>query len=144
MGNQSQKQLTDQSQQPSWQFKPGVSGNPRGRPSAKAQAEADEAERQALERELLADLHREPSVTERIAVETLSAQVIRARRMRQTGRHEQAEMAERLITRSLGRLGIRQGAIKPRLSLAERMAAEAAAEGRGEAGQSHGTETGSV
>jgi len=58
-------------------FQPGTSGNPRGKPSRKAQAAAEEAERRTLELELLADLHREPSVTERIAIETLSAQVNR-------------------------------------------------------------------
>jgi hypothetical protein len=86
-----------------------------------------------LEGALLADLHREPSVTERIAVETLSAQAICARRIPAGGRHGEAEMAERLITRSLSKLGIRQGPTKPHLSFAEKLAAQRSAEGRAEA-----------
>jgi hypothetical protein len=73
---------------------------------------AAEAERRTVEADLLRDLGHEASATERIAVEILSAQVVRGRRMRAAGRHTEAEMAERLALRGLAKLGIR-GKQKP-------------------------------
>src|SRR5260370_39173654 len=78
-------------------FQPGVCPNPHGRGAPAARAKVDEAERKLEAAKLLADLGREPSATEAMAIETLSAQVVRARRMRADGRHPEAEMAERLI-----------------------------------------------
>ncbi|WFU46016.1 hypothetical protein QA640_45420 (plasmid) [Bradyrhizobium sp. CB82] len=92
-------------------------------------AAQDEAKRRQVEADLF-DLGRDPSATERIAVETLSAQVIvRARRMLRAIANEAAEMAERLVLRGLGKLGVRQGTAKSTsgLSAAERIAAIGAA-----------------
>jgi hypothetical protein len=79
----------------------------------RALAEQDERDRRQTEAALLADLGHPPSITEAIAIETISAQLIRSRRMRRARRQREAEMAERLIMRGLGRLGIRQGSAKP-------------------------------
>jgi hypothetical protein len=76
-------------------------------------AEQDERDRQQIESDLLRDLGHEPSVTERLAIETIAAQATRARRMRAARRQKEAEMAERLVLRGLGKLGIRQGQQKP-------------------------------
>jgi hypothetical protein len=84
-----------------------------GRARALQLAAEDEVERQRIEAGLLQDLGHEASVTERLAVEVIAAQVVRARRMRAQGRHERAEMAERLVLRGLGRLGVRKPAPKP-------------------------------
>jgi len=72
-------------------------------------AAQDEADRRQIEAGLLADLGHEASATERLLVETIAAQTVRARRARAQGRHDRAEMAERLTMRGLTRLGIRQG-----------------------------------
>ncbi|AHY52470.1 hypothetical protein [Bradyrhizobium japonicum] len=114
---------------PAGHFAPGSSGCLIGRRSVREKAARDEAERRQVEANLLRDLGREASVTEALAIEAVSAQVVRARRMRAAGRHDAAEMAERLVLRGLGRLGVRQGAAKPTsgLSAAERIAAIGAA-----------------
>jgi hypothetical protein len=105
--------MTEQAQRtPAGRFAPGVSGCATGRRGARLKAERDEAERKCVEADLLADLGRNPSATERVTVEVLSAQIVRGRRMRASGKHAEAEMAERLVLRGLGRLGIRQGSVK--------------------------------
>jgi hypothetical protein len=94
-------------------FASGASGNPQGARRTRERAAEDERARQRIEAGLLQDLGHEASVTERLAVEVIAAQVVRARRMRAQGRHERAEMAERLVLRGLGRLGVRKPAPKP-------------------------------
>jgi hypothetical protein len=90
---------------------------------AVARFEQAEIERQQVEAALIADLGRQPSASERIAIETLSAETVRARRMRQYGRHERAEMSERLVLRTLARLGgVTKPASKP-VSIAEQLRA---------------------
>ncbi len=129
--------MTDQLQRSAnGTFATGTVPNPlgRGAPARRAamQAEAEEAERKMVEADLLADLGRAPSSTERVTVEVLSAQVVRARRMRAAGRHDAAEMAERLVLRGLGKLGVRQGPAKPAEDFAtmmRRLATPAAAAG---------------
>jgi hypothetical protein len=115
---------------PAGHFAPGSSGCLIGRRSVREKAERDEVERRQVEADLLRDLGREASVTEALAIEAVSAQVVRARRMRAAGRYDAAEMAERLVLRGLGRLGVRQGGAKPSSGLstvAERIAARGAA-----------------
>jgi hypothetical protein len=70
-------------------------------------AVADEADRQQIEADLLRDLGREPSATEKYTVEVIAAQLVRARRMRAARKQDAAEMCERLALRGLGKLGIR-------------------------------------
>jgi hypothetical protein len=85
----------------------------RGAARMRELAAQDEADRQQIEADLLRDLGREPSATERYTVETIAAMLVRARRMRAARRNEAAEMAERLVLRGLGKLGIRKPAPKP-------------------------------
>lgn len=65
----------------------------------------DAAERQALEAELLACLGRDPGAIDRIAVETLVASVIRARRLRLAGKNDTEE--RRIILQSIRATGIK-------------------------------------
>jgi hypothetical protein len=95
----------------------------RGKRRQQQLAAEAEIERQQVEAALIADLGRQPSASERIAIETLSAETVRARRMRQYGRHERAEMSERLVLRTLARLGgVTKPASKP-VSIAEQLRA---------------------
>lgn len=77
---------------------------------AKQRAERGEAERQ---QKLIQDIGGASSAIQRTAIEVISAQVVRARRMRAAGRHSEAEMAERLAMRGLGQLGIRSAKTTP-------------------------------
>jgi hypothetical protein len=65
----------------------------------------DAAERQALETELFANLGRTPVAIDRIAVETLVASVIRARRLRAGGKSDAEE--RKIILQSIRATGIR-------------------------------------
>jgi hypothetical protein len=65
------------------QFKPGQSGCPTGR---RGHAAEREAERKRIEAELLAGLPHKPTAVERYAAETISNQIIEARRLRSQGR----------------------------------------------------------
>jgi hypothetical protein len=99
-----------------------------GRRRALEIAAEDEAERQLVEAGLLQDLGHEASSTERLAVEVIAAQVVRARRMRAQGRHQRAEMSERLVLRGLARLGVRQGQAKDPNDVLQQLFDEIAAE----------------
>ena len=63
-------------------------------------AHESEAERRLIEAGLLADLGRAPSAVDRIAIETLSAAMVRARRLRATGKNdvEQTRLIVQLLT----------------------------------------------
>ena len=63
-------------------------------------ARESETERRAIEAELLLDLGRPANVVDRIAIETLSAAMVRARRLRATGKNDVEQT--RLIAQLLG------------------------------------------
>jgi hypothetical protein len=63
-------------------------------------AHESEAVRRAIEAGLLADLGRRATAIDRIAIETLSAAMVRARRLRAMGRNDTDQM--RLIAQLLG------------------------------------------
>ena len=63
-------------------------------------AHESEAERRLIEAGLLADLGRRATAIDRIAIETLSAAMVRARRLRAMGRNDTDQM--RLIAQLLG------------------------------------------
>jgi hypothetical protein len=62
-------------------------------------AHESETERRAIEAELLVDLGRPATAVDRIAIETLSAAMVRARRLRATGKNDTEQM--RLIAQLL-------------------------------------------
>jgi hypothetical protein len=68
-------------------------------------AHESEAERRVIEAGLLADLGRPPTAVDRIAIETLSAAMVRARRLRATGKND-AEQT-RLIAQLFRATGIK-------------------------------------
>jgi hypothetical protein len=68
-------------------------------------AHKSEAERRVIEAGLLADLGRPPTAVDRIAIETLSAAMVRARRLRATGKND-AEQT-RLIAQLFRATGIK-------------------------------------
>ena len=70
-------------------------------------AHESEVERRNIEAELLADLGRPANAVDRIAIETLSAAMVRARRLRATGKNDAEQM--RLIAQLLRATGIRSG-----------------------------------
>jgi len=70
-------------------------------------AHESEEQRRAIEAELLADLGRPATAGDRIAIETLSAAMVRARRLRATGKNDAEQM--RLIAQLLRATGIRSG-----------------------------------
>ena len=72
-----------------------------------------EVEREAETAKLLADLGREPSYSDRILVGEIAALRVRARRLRQRGRDDAAEMCSRLILRAMTKLGVKPGQAKP-------------------------------
>ena len=55
-------------------------------------AHESETERRAIEAELLVDLGRPPTAVDRIVIETLSAALIRARRLRAMGKNDTEQM----------------------------------------------------
>jgi len=121
--------MTDQAQrQPDGRFGLGNCASPYGRGArkrrAELQAKRDEAERVCEETALVEDLGYVPSYSERRIIEQLSVLIVRGRRLRAAGQGADAEMIARLIIRGLGKLGIRQGAAKPAMSVADRWAAE--------------------
>jgi hypothetical protein len=63
-------------------------------------ARESEAERRVIEAGLLVDLGRAATAVDRIAIETLSAAMVRARRLRATGKNDTEQM--RLIAQLLG------------------------------------------
>jgi hypothetical protein len=63
-------------------------------------ARESEVERRAIEAELLVDLGRPPTAVDRIAIETLSAAMVRTRRLRGIGKNDTDQM--RLIVQLLG------------------------------------------
>lgn len=67
--------------------------------------QADAVERDALETELLGYLGRTPVAIDRIAVETLVASVVRARRLRARGKSDAEE--RKIILQSIRATGIR-------------------------------------
>jgi hypothetical protein len=90
----------------------GMVGGQGRRRALQLAAEA-EAERQREAQNLLDDLGREPSHSERVIVEQLTTLIVRGRRLRAVGRGADAEMVARLVMRGVTKLGIRQGAAKP-------------------------------
>ena len=62
-------------------------------------AQESEAERRVIEAGLLVDLGRPPNAVDRIAIETLSAAMVRARRLRAMGKSDTEQM--RLIAQLL-------------------------------------------
>ena len=68
-------------------------------------AHESEAERRVIEEELLIDLGRPANAVDRIAIETLSAAMVRARRLRATGRNDVEQT--RLIAQLLKATGIK-------------------------------------
>src|SRR5262249_47781167 len=73
----------------------------------------NERAREIEEAALLHDLGREPSYSERVIIEQLTALIVRGRRWRAQGRGADAEMVARLVMRGMAKLGIRQGPAKP-------------------------------
>jgi hypothetical protein len=63
-------------------------------------AHESEVERRAIEAELLLDLGRSATAVDRVAIETLSAAMVRARRLRAMGKNDTEQM--RLIAELLG------------------------------------------
>ena len=64
-----------------------------------------EIERKALAAELLTDLNREPSAIDKVAIEVLSAAVIRARRLRSHGKNDADE--RKTIIQAIRATGLR-------------------------------------
>jgi hypothetical protein len=67
--------------------------------------------RKAVADGLVRDLAHTPSAAELLLIEGISSQVVEGRKLRRLGRS--SEMQDRLVSRDLKRLGIRQGAQKP-------------------------------
>jgi|SRR6516165_9306807 len=79
-------------------------------------AHESEAERRLIEAGLLADLGRAPSAVDRIAIETLSAAMVRARRLRATGKNdtEQTRLIAQLLRSTGTKLAPAAGTVIPR------------------------------
>jgi hypothetical protein len=71
----------------------------------------DEAARQAVADGLVRDLGRTPSAAELLLIEGISSQAVEGRKLRRRGRS--SEMQDRLVSRDLKRLGIKQGPATP-------------------------------
>ncbi|WP_050420312.1 hypothetical protein [Bradyrhizobium tropiciagri] len=74
-------------------------------------AAEDKAKREALAAELLADLGRTPTALDRVSISTLAATVVRADRLRSTGRSDIEE--RRLIVQLQRGLGLRPAPAGP-------------------------------
>lgn len=90
----------------------GITATPRGGRSRRRQLAIEaEAERRVIEAELLRDLNRPPTASDRIAIETISATTIRARRLRADGRSDAEE--RKLIAQLMRASGLKPQPIVP-------------------------------
>jgi hypothetical protein len=80
----------------------------RGRDRMKEIAREDEAERQRVESQLVADFGRVPSAIEACVIEQIAARMVRARRLRQQGRDDTEQ--SRLIAQLLRSIGLKPAA----------------------------------
>lgn len=69
-----------------YNFKPGASGNPKGRRSIAERAQADEAARKAFVAQLLADLGRPPSAIEEALIDEIAGLRVQAAKLRKQGK----------------------------------------------------------
>jgi hypothetical protein len=98
--------------EPAARQKRGIIATPRGGRSRRRQLAMEaEAERRAIEAELLRDLNRPPTASDRIAIETISATTIRARRLRADGRSDAEE--RKLIAQLMRASGLKPQPITP-------------------------------
>jgi hypothetical protein len=103
-------------------FPPGNRLSP-GRPSVKRLAAAEEAERQAIEIELLGSLGRAATPFDRLLIAEASALATRCRALRRAGKFGDALEYSALLFRVLSRLDLSAAASKPQ-SYSQRLAAE--------------------
>jgi hypothetical protein len=85
----------------------------RGRARIRELAVESEAERQAEQAALLADLGREPGHAERLLIEQAAHLAVRARRLRALGRGREADDVTRLLIRALAKLGVKPSQAQP-------------------------------
>jgi hypothetical protein len=90
-------------------YRPGQSGNPLGKGLTLHRAREDEAARQAEVAAILADFGT-TTHAQRLLIDELAAQVIRARRLRSFGKAAEAADATRLVSRLATQLGLRRDA----------------------------------
>jgi hypothetical protein len=110
----------------------------RGWDAYHAHRRQDEADRQSIIDGLLADLHREATTADKLAVEQVAALTIHARRLERRGQFDRAATIRDQITRATRAFGVikpQPPATAPKKSFAEKIEEAAAARHTAEAAQ---------
>jgi hypothetical protein len=85
----------------------------RGRARMRELAEQAAIEAKVELDKLVADLGGNPSASQLALAEQAAALIVRCRRLRRNGRAGDADACTMLLTRVMGRLGVREGSAKP-------------------------------